>query len=150
MSKLRLRYIVVLIIVSLFAAFPYAHQQPAGSKTCASLVGTWRITAAKYGGKESNVSARTTTTLKHITPAQFMWVTYGPDGNITRSAGGAYTLAGETYKETPEYGIGSDFEVVKGETHVFTCRIDEPRWYNSGALSNGMPIDEVWERVAPK
>ena len=57
---------------------------------------------------------------------------------------------GESYQETPEYGISSDFDVIKGKAQTFTCRVDGNRWYHSGALSNGLTIEEVWDRVEPK
>jgi hypothetical protein len=60
--------------------------------------------------------------LKHVTPSQFMWVTYDKDGKVTRAAGGSYTLKGDEYAETPEYGIGSDFAVIKGGTHTFQVK----------------------------
>ena len=79
-----------------------------------------------------------------------MWVSYGPDGVVIRTGGGSYTLNGDSYQETPEYGFGNDFNVVKSKPQTFTCRVDGNKWYHSGALSNGLPIAEVWERVEPK
>ncbi len=61
-----------------------------------NLVGTWKLLTAKYGGNEYKYPEGTTM-LKHVTPSQFMWATYDADGKVTRAAGGAYTIAGETY-----------------------------------------------------
>jgi hypothetical protein len=79
-----------------------------------------------------------------------MWTSYGADGTITRAAGGAYTLKGNAYQETPEYGMSDDFDVLKGKPQAFTCRIDANKWYNNGSLSNGTMIEEVWERIEPR
>ena len=109
------------------------------------LVGTWKLISAKYGGRENKLP-ETLTTLKHITPVQMIWLSYDKDGKMTRAGGGRYTFQGDEYTDTPEYGIG-DFSVVKGQTHVFKCKIDGNKWYHDGKLANGLTIEEVWERV---
>jgi hypothetical protein len=149
MAKFLSSCTLVFFVVALLAAFPRANQQQDTAKACASLVGTWRLATAAYGGDEYKVPPGTAT-IKHVTPAQFTWLTYGADGTVTRAAGGGYTLNGDTYAETPEYGIGSDFDVVRGKVQTFTCRIERNKWYHKGSISNGLTIDEVWERVEPK
>jgi len=109
------------------------------------LIGTWKLISAKYAGRESNLPD-TLTTLKHVTPVQMIWLSYDKDGKMTRASGGRYTLQGDEYTDTPEYGIG-DFSVVKGQTHVFKCKIEGNKWYHDGKLANGLTIEEVWERV---
>jgi hypothetical protein len=114
-----------------------------------ALVGTWKLASAKYGGEEFK-TAEGTTHIKHVTPTQFMWATYDQSGNVTRAAGGSYTLDGDAYKETPEYGIGADFELIKGKVQSFKCKVDGNKWYHDGKLSNDLTIEEVWERVEKK
>src|SRR5262245_40170160 len=92
------------------------------------LIGTWQLVSAKYGGKEFAFPAGTTM-LKHVTPSQFMWATYDQDGKVSRAAGGGYTLKGDEYAETPEYGLGRDFEVIKGGTHTFKWKVEGNRWH---------------------
>jgi len=113
------------------------------------LIGTWKVVSAKYGGQEFRFREGSTT-VKHVTPTQFMWVTYDRDGKVTRAAGGRYTLKGDTYEETPEYGIGEDFDIVKAKAQTFKCRVDGNKWYHDGSLSNGQTVEEVWERVERK
>jgi hypothetical protein len=112
------------------------------------LVGTWKIVSAIYNGQEFKNDG--TTTLKQITPTQFMWVSYDQDGKVTRAAGGGYTLKGDTYEETPEYGISSDFDLIKGKAQTFTWKVEGNKWHHNGKLSNGAIIEEVWERVEKK
>src|SRR5258707_9387602 len=50
------------------------------------LVGTWKLLSAKYGGKEAQFPEGNSM-LKHVTPTQFMWVTYDKDGKVTLAAG---------------------------------------------------------------
>jgi hypothetical protein len=123
-----------------------ADEPKADANTGNKLIGTWKLVSAKYGGKESQFPAGWTM-LKHVTPSQFMWVTHDPDGKVTRAAGGSYTLKGDEYAETPEYGIGADFQVIKGGTHTFKWKVEGNKWLHTGKLSNGLTIDEVWERV---
>jgi hypothetical protein len=85
--------------------------------------------------------------LKHVTPSQFMWVTYDQDGKVTRVAGGSYTLKGEEYAETAEYGIGADFDVIQGGTHTFRWKVEGNKWHHTGKLRNGLTVEEAWERV---
>ena len=114
-----------------------------------SLVGTWKLVSAKYGGEEFKFEEGVTT-LKHVTTSQFMWASYDKDGKVTRAAGGDYTLKGEVYEETPKYGISSDFETIKGKPQTFKWKVEGNKWYHNGKLSNGLTIDEVWERVEKK
>jgi hypothetical protein len=113
------------------------------------LVGTWKLVSAKYGGSQFEFPEGTTM-LKHVTPSQFMWATYDKDGKVSRAAGGPCTVKGETYEETPEYGISDDFEAIKGKTHTFTWKVEGNKWYHDGKLADGLTIEEVWERVEKK
>lgn len=120
------------------------------SKPDARLVGTWKMVSAKFGGQQSDLP-KTTTTYKHITPTQFIWVSIDPQTKqITRAAGGTYTLKGDTYEETPAYGLSTDFDVIRDKTHTFTCRLEGNRWFQDGKLANGLTIEEIWEREDPK
>jgi len=121
--------------------------EPKGdTKSENKLVGTWKMVSAKYGGQEFKFEEGITT-VKHVTPTQFMWASYDKDGKVTRAAGGGYTLKGEVYEETPQYGISTDFEEIMGKPQTFKWKIEGNKWYHNGKLSNGLTIEEVWERV---
>lgn len=110
-------------------------------------VGTWRLTSAQYGGQVANVSS-IGVTLKQVTPTQFTWLSYDPGtGKISRAGGGAYTLSGDTCKEQVQYGMGDDYEAVKGKEQALQIKVEGDKLYNRGRLSNGTEINEVWERV---
>jgi hypothetical protein len=86
-------------------------------------------------------------TVKHITPTSFVWLSYDPETKVvSRSAGGTYTLKGDQYEETPQFGFGSDFSVVRDKPQTSSFKIDGDKWHHTGALSNGLKIDEVWEK----
>ena len=143
------RCLAVIIALAVTAATAWSADPKPEAKSDHKLVGTWKLISAKYGGQAAEFPAGVTT-LKHVTPSQFMWATYDKDGTVTRAAGGAYTLKGEVYEETPEYGISEDFDQIKGKAQTFKWKVEGNKWYHNGKLSNGLTIDEVWERVESK
>ena len=102
------------LMVALVLAAPAARaDEPKGGKAAHPLVGTWKLVSAKYNGREPKFPEGTTT-LKHVTGSQFMWVSYDKDGKVFRTAGGTYAVKGEGYEETLEYGLG-DLTQLEGE-----------------------------------
>lgn len=134
---------------TIIGATGWTAEPKADAPAAHKLIGTWKLVSAKYGGQESEVS-KEATTIKHVTPSQFMWASYDKDGTMTRAAGGAYTLKGEVYEETPEYGMSGDFDLIKGKKQTFTWKVEGNKWYHNGKLSNGLTIEEIWERVEGK
>ncbi|HJZ57452.1 MAG TPA: lipocalin family protein [Gemmataceae bacterium] len=147
--RIATRLIAVAASLATVAAPARADDPKGGAPAENKLVGTWKLVSAKYGGREVRFPEGTTM-LKHVTPSQFMWATYDKDGKVTRAAGGPYTLKGDTYEETPEYGISSDFDIIKGKAQTFKWKVEGNKWYHTGKLSNGLTIEEVWERVEKK
>lgn len=143
------RCLAVIIALAVAAATARSAEPKGDAKSNNPLVGTWKIVSAKFGGQQSTLPEGATT-LKHVTDTQFMWASYDKDGKVTRAAGGDYTLKGEVYEETPEYGISSDFDEIKGKAQKFKWKVEGKRWYHNGELSNGLTIEEVWERVEKK
>jgi hypothetical protein len=134
------------VVVACTAACSFAEEP---KQTENKLVGTWKLVSAKYSGMEFKFPEGSTM-VKHVTPTQFMWATYDKDGKVTRAAGGSYTLTGEEYAETPEYGISEDFDIIKGKAHTFKWKVDGNKWHHDGKLNNGVTIEEIWERVDKK
>ena len=149
MDTIASRSLAAIIALAVTAATGRADEPKEGAKADNKLVGTWKLVSAKYGGNEFKFPEGNTM-LKHVTPTQFMWATYDNDGKVTRAAGGGYTLKGEAYEETPEYGISADFDVIKGKAQTFKWKVEGNKWYHDGKLSNGLTIEEVWERVEKK
>ena len=111
-----------------------------------TVVGTWRLVSAKENGKAIDVPAGTTI-LKHCTPTDFIFVYYNQQGLITVAGGGRYSLTGNHYAETVEYGYGEGMAPYIGKTQDFNLRIDGQRWYHSGTETNGNTVEEIWERA---
>src|SRR5262245_58594379 len=130
--RIATRLIAVAASLATVAA-PTRADDPKGAPAENKLVGTWRLVSAKYGGREVKFPEGYTM-LKHVTPTQAMWATYDTDGKVTRAAGGPYTLRGDTYEETPEYGISRDFDIIKGKAQTFKWKVEGNKWFHDGKL----------------
>ena len=153
---LRMRQISMAVLVSLVAVAAFTtgrstadNPKKAEARTENKLVGTWKQVKAKFGGRESKIPEGTMQ-LKHITPTHFMFVDFDKDGKFIDAFGGPYTLKGEKYEETLEYGFGDVFKTLKGKPQLFECKVEGNKWYHNGTLSSGMTIEEVWVRVEEK
>ena len=61
--------------------------------------------------------------------------------------GGSCGLQGSNYTETIEYFLPEGMKVYLGKEQVFTIKIDGDKLFQSGKLSDGQKIEEVWQRV---
>jgi len=146
--------LISLVAVAAFTSFTSGRstagdQKKAEVGTENKLLGTWKQVKARFGGNEVKIPEGTTQ-LKHVTSTHFMFVDFDKDGKFIDAFGGPYTLKGEKYEETLEYGVGDVFKMLKGKPQSFACKVEGDKWYHNGTLSNGLTIEEVWERVEPK
>ena|SRR5437868_4537453 len=132
----------VIAVVLWAVASPIAGQDGA-TKT---LVGTWRLVSAKYGGQKSTLP-NDATTLKYFTPTHYVWMSYTKNGKVARMAGGPYSFNGKTLEDTPQFGVGDAFDLVRAKHQTFECKVEGKTLYQSGKLSSGLSLEEVWELV---
>lgn len=132
--------------LALTAALPGA-DQPA--KDAGSHLGTWRLVSAKYGdAKEFSDVSNQGPHIKMLTANRFIWVIYDSKTKlVSLSMGGSYRLEGASYTETVEFFQPKGMKVYLGKEQVFTIRIKGDRLFQSGKLSDGMQIEEIWQRV---
>ncbi len=149
MRKQALSALLLLLAIGIFGlTYGTIRATEDGDKEAAKqkVIGTWKLASAKYGDQALDL-ATLGTTLKHVTPTGFVWLSYNATTRmVSRMAGGTYTLKGDQYEETPQYGLGGDFEIIRDKAQSFKLRIDGDTWHHDGALSNGTKIEEVWER----
>lgn len=114
-----------------------------------SLIGTWRIVSYKYGDDAKFTDwPKNQVMLKHMTATHFTWATYdAKTGIVSRMAGGTYSYKGNEYVENLQYGMGADVTALIGKPQKFTAQVDATQWHHSGLLSQGLKIEEKWERV---
>ncbi|HEV7925287.1 MAG TPA: hypothetical protein VGR14_08030 [Verrucomicrobiae bacterium] len=128
-----------------FAIVVVAHQQPANAS---DHLGTWQLVSTKYGdAKDYTDYPPENRRLKMITGTHFTWLDYETKtGKIRTSAGGRYTLKDGAYTETIEFA-GEGLDAYLGKPQVFTIKIDGDKLSQSGKLSDGTEIREIWQRL---
>jgi type 1 glutamine amidotransferase len=112
------------------------------------IVGTWKLVSTKYGDAPEHTPYNGPSTRnKIINPTHFVWVEVEPSSHkLLSSAGGKYILTGNSYTETIDFA-GSGMEEYAGKPQKFTVRVEGDKLTQSGELSDGLKIEEVWERV---
>ncbi|MBL7967171.1 MAG: hypothetical protein JNK09_09210 [Prolixibacteraceae bacterium] len=123
-------------------------QLPSLNTSRESLQGTWRLVSFSWGKDTTMRSAKgNVERIKLITDNKFCWIHYGVDNHIVdSSAGGSYSLIGDSYIENLEFG-GMGMQGYLGKSQKFTVKIEDNKLYLTGALSDGLKIKEVWERI---
>jgi hypothetical protein len=114
------------------------------------LLGSWKHVSGTNSGKEVKFPDGVIA-LKHITPTHFTVVGYNTnDGSVLWVIGGTYTVRGDVYEETPEYGIAQvmpNFPKLRGNLQSYKWRVEQNQWKTDGKLSTGAPAGEVWQKV---
>ncbi len=138
---------ILITIVTLMFAQAMVGQQ-ASDKGGARHLGTWQLVSTKYGdAKEFSDYPKERRRLKLITATHFTWVDYDTNTKkIASSAGGPYTLRDGVYTETIEF-VGEGMETYLGKNQEFKIHVDGDKLYQSGQLSDGLKIEEVWQRA---
>jgi hypothetical protein len=144
MKKIALALISVVALA--FAVTMVAQQQPA--KPGGSHLGTWQLVSTKYGeATEFSDYPKERRRLKMITATHFNWVDYDTTTKkVSSSAGGPYTFKDGAYTETIEF-VGEGMETYLGKQQAFTIKVDGDKLTQSGQLSDGLKIEEVWQRA---
>lgn len=115
------------------------------------LVGRWKYVGP---GKDTELpkpaegSKEATTTYKDITEKGWTLTEFTTvEKNIRKSQGGTYTLVGDTYTETVEFGP------LHGNKFQFQCTLEGNKWIHKDLPSptvqskDQLGVDEIWERV---
>jgi hypothetical protein len=61
--------------------------------------------------------------------------------------GGSCSLQGGKYTEQVEFCFPESMKDYVGKKQEFTVRVEGDKLYQSGKLSDGLAIEEVWQRV---
>jgi hypothetical protein len=132
--------------LALTAALTGAEKQ---AKDVGSHLGTWRLVSAKYGdAKEFSDVSNQGPHIKMLTADRFIWVIYDSKTKlISLSMGGSYRLQGASYTETVEFFHPEGMKIYLGKEQLFTIRVEGDKLFQSGKLSDGQKIEEIWQRV---
>jgi len=111
-------------------------------------LGTWQLVSFKYGDatKWSDVPDGQRH-IKFLTPTHFTWVAYEvASGKVQSMAGGTYTLNDGAYTESIEYA-GEGMTDYFGKKQSFTIRVEADKLRQTGQLSDGTKVEEMWRRL---
>jgi hypothetical protein len=86
--------------------------------------------------------------IKIISGGHFIFVAYNTEnGRPLYSAGGTYILNGSSYTEHMDFASDEIAAGLVGNDQPFTVKIDGDTFTQTGTLSNGKPLSEVWKRM---
>ncbi len=133
--------LIIMTVLGLTCGFKPGAQNP-------DIKGTWSLDTYRYGGGDlpfiSLGSARQE--IKLITDNSFLWAKYDVfSKQIIESAGGKYTLKGNNYSESIDYGYGMDSYL--GTVCNFKVEVVDGMLHLTGYLSSGLKIEEIWRKV---
>ena len=139
--------LIVIVLAAVVLAATLVAQQPT-AKGSGTHLGTWQLVSTKYGdAKDFSDFPKEQRRVKLITATHFTWVQYDvATKKVESTAGGPYTLDGGSYTESIEF-VGTGMETYLGKKQSFTIKVDGDKLYQSGQLSDGLKIEEVWQRL---
>ena len=124
------------------------HAQQVPSKANDNLLGTWKLISTKYGNADKFTDyPKEQRRLKMLTATQFMWVDEDMNSKkLLSSASGQYSYQDGIYIETID-NASNDMRQYLGKKQSFTIRIAGDKLIQSGTLSDGFKIEELWQRL---
>jgi len=151
-KEIKMKKTVVAIAAMLVLATASCHvaqraqQEPGTIRS--SLLGTWELVSYNYGDqKEFADFQKDRHRIKMITETHYIWFEFPTSTKeIQTGAGGSYSFSGDIYTESTDFAIGGMTSYL-GKKHVFTVRVEGDRLTQSGALSTGLKIEEIWHRI---
>ena len=142
------RRIVGIMAIAALAIAVGLQAQQESKKSSGSHLGTWQLASFKYGTNQPGFTdfPQSQRRIKLITETHFTWIQFdATTKKVSGTAGGTYSLSGNTYTETIDFGLGMD--TYFGQKHAFTIRVEGDKLFLSGSLADGLKIEEVWQRV---
>ena len=124
------------------AAVALAWSQKTGIHTKKSqLDGVWELLSGQPLPKG-------TRDIKVILGGHFIFAAYDTEnGRPLYTAGGTYILNGSSYTEHMDFASEAIATGLVGKNQQFTVKLDGDTFTQTGTLTNGRPLSEVWKRV---
>jgi hypothetical protein len=105
------------------------------------LDGTWEL----LSGQPLPQGARD---IKILSGGNFMFAAYDTEtGKPLYAAGGTYRLEGNSYTEHMAFASDKIANGLVGKDQSFTVKLDGNTFIQTGMLTNGKPLSEVWKRL---
>jgi hypothetical protein len=139
----------VFTILGIVCAGSIQGQTPAVSNND-GVLGAWELVSYKYGEVATATdlaTAKKSKEIKLMTKGHFVWVVYDLKKRIpSSSGGGTYSLSQDDYRERLEFGTTRASALI-GKEQSLRSSIEGDRMIESGTLSDGTRIEEVWQRL---
>lgn len=149
MKKIRSIFLItVIVLIALLTAGGIQKDKSKPHTGDISLQGTWKLELYKYGTGTSEFKNRPENLkrIKLITDTHFIWITIDTaTGRISEAAGGRYTVNGNAYTESIDYGY--NMETYIGTKCTYNIKIEEDILFLSGDLGRFGKIEEIWRRI---
>jgi hypothetical protein len=85
--------------------------------------------------------------IKILSGGRFIFAAYDTQtGKPLYAAGGTYVLNGSAYTEHMDFASDKIASLV-GKDQSFTVKLDSDTFTQTGTLTNGKPLSEVWKRM---
>jgi len=124
-------------------ALPALSQTNGGPAMKSQLDGTWEL----LSGQPLPKGARD---IKILSGGRFMFAAYDTQtGKPLYAAGGTYSLDGSSYTEHMDFASEKIAAGLIGKDQSFTVKMSGDEFTQTGTLSNGKPLSEVWKRLKP-
>jgi hypothetical protein len=132
---------VLLVLVIALGAVVFVRSQTNGGQAKKSqLDGAWEL----VNGQQLPKGARD---IKIISEGHFIFATYDTGkGELFGTGGGTYVLKGSSYTEHVDFGDRISPGVV-GKDQQFAVKIDGDTFTQTGTLTNGKLLSEIWRRM---
>jgi hypothetical protein len=105
------------------------------------LDGTWEL----LSGQPLPEGARD---IKILSRGHFIFAAYDTaTGKPLYTAGGTYVLSGSSYTEHMDFASDKIATGLVGKDQSFTVKLDGDTFTQTGTLTNGKPLSEVWKRL---
>jgi hypothetical protein len=150
-KSMKRKSMFIILSAVLFLALPFSGNSQTNvsgnGNSSAPHIGTWKLASYKYSASGNFVPvAKGDQHIKLITATHFMWAeSDSTTKKVSEMAGGTYTLNGNTYTESIDFGLG--MENYLGHKQTFTLMVEGDQLFLTGMLSDGYHVGEVWQRV---
>jgi hypothetical protein len=133
--------VLVALPVTLAAVALAWSQSTSGHAKKGQLDGVWELVSGQPLPKRAR-------DIKVILGGHFIFAAYDTEnGKPLYTAGGTYILNGSSYTEHVDFASDIIAAGLVGKDQQFTVRVDGDTFTQSGTLSNGKSLSEIWRRV---
>jgi hypothetical protein len=136
-----MKRVLLIFAIALAAVFVAFSQTKDNDAKKSQLDGTWAL----ISGQPLPKGARD---IKIISEGHFIFVAYDTEkGKPLYTGGGTYILNGNSYTEHMDFASDQISAGLIGKDQSFTIKVDGDMFTQTGTLSNGKDLSEIWKRV---